>query len=574
MNATNPLVALLPSLLIAAVSPLPAATSELWGKAGERWSPASPLPDFSFAGYRMGTTEPVASGERVSVKDFGATGDGKTDDTEAILKAIAAAPGKVISFPAGRYVITKLIQLTQSGTVMQGEGPERTTLVMPVPLNTISPRVYNNPDASQATTLYSWSGGMIAMAGRGYTGEVLTTVTTAAKRGDTTLMVADAARLEAGARVVLELSDTSDRTLVAHVYRGDTGDLSKLRENYALQQVFTVMKVEGQSVTVDRPLRSDVNIEWTPTLKRYAPTLENCGVEHLTIEFPATTYQGHWKEEGFNPVEIKGAADCWIRGIKVVNPDSGPFIIDSVFCTIDGIELVSARKAAVEDIQGHHGISLMGVDCLCRNFTIGMKFFHDLTVSHGSAGNVFSIGTATDLAVDNHRHGPYENLFTQIDAGTGTRLWTSGGSSGQGKHTAAGAVFWNIKTKKDIPMPPPDFAPDGGLVLAGLKMRVRKSEAGKHSIETMGPRNLEPPNLHEAQRGKRLGPASSGTDSSAKVLTWVNTAGRSIQARFVRVEGGNVVISMDGKIIPVPLSTLSPESKQQALALEKQGADQ
>ena len=569
MNSAQYLI-LLSLLSLAGTSPLPAATSELWGKAGERWSPASPLPDFSFAGYRMGTAEPVVPEARVSVKEFGATGDGTTDDTEAILKAITAAPGKVIFFPAGKYVITKFLPITLSGTVLQGAGTALTTLLMPVPMNTIIPRVYNNPTSSLATTLYSWSGGMISLAGKGYAGETLSTVAAAAKRGDITLTVADTSKIEAGSRIVLELTDNSARTLVAHVYRGDSGDLSKLKETYALTQVLTVVKIDGQTLTLDRPLRADVSTEWTPVLKRYAPTLENCGVEHLTIEFPATPYRGHWTEEGFNPVEIKGAADCWIRGLKIVNPDSGPFVIGSVFCTLDGIEFTSTRKPAVDDIQGHHGISLMGVDCLCRNFTIGMKFFHDLTVSQGSTGNVFSNGRATDLAIDNHRHGPYENLFTQLDAGLGTRLWISGGSSGQGKHAAAGAVFWNIKTKKDLAMPSADFAPDGGLVLAGLKLRARKSEVGKHQVENISPGSLEPPDLHEAQRTKRLGPASQVAGTADKTHTWTNTTGRSIQAQFVRVEGANVLLRMDGKDIPVPLSSLSAASLQQAQSLEQE----
>lgn len=355
-------------------------------------------------------------------------------------------------------------------------------------------RYHRHGDADAFGVLVRDHAGMVFATARRITGDAalaedvaLSVVAAAAKRGDTTLTVADTSKLQAGTRIVLELTDDSARTLVAHVYRGDSGELSKLRETYALTQVLTVVKIEGQTLTVDRPLRADVSTEWTPVLKRYAPTLENCGVEHLTIEFPPTPYRGHWTEEGFNPVEIKGAADCWLSGLKIVNPDSGPFIIGSVFCTLDGIEFVSTRKPAGEDIQGHHGISLMGVDCLCRNFTIGMKFFHDLTVSQGSTGNVFSNGRAADLAIDNHRHGPYENLFTQIDAGLGTRLWTSGGSSGQGKHAAAGAVFWNIKTKKDLAMPSADFAPDDGLVLAGLKLRARKSEAANIMWKTSVP---------------------------------------------------------------------------------------
>lgn len=134
------------SILLSA-STLSAATSELWGKAGERWTLSSPLPDFSFAGCR----EIKLPAERVSVKDHGARGDGMTDDTEAVLRAVAAAPGKVIFFPAGKYVITRFVKLTQSGTVLQGEGIERTTLLMPVPMNTIAPRVFKSAEGVETT---------------------------------------------------------------------------------------------------------------------------------------------------------------------------------------------------------------------------------------------------------------------------------------------------------------------------------------------------------------------------------------------------------------------------------------
>ncbi len=46
----------------------------------------------------------------VSVKDFGAVGDGETDDTEAIQAAISS--GEIIYFPAGNYVISQPIVIT------------------------------------------------------------------------------------------------------------------------------------------------------------------------------------------------------------------------------------------------------------------------------------------------------------------------------------------------------------------------------------------------------------------------------------------------------------------------------
>lgn len=63
--------------------------------------------------------------ERVSVKDFGAVGDGVTDDTAAIQNAINA--GHTIYIPAGTYRITSTLT-APSGTWLQGDGAGVTEL--------------------------------------------------------------------------------------------------------------------------------------------------------------------------------------------------------------------------------------------------------------------------------------------------------------------------------------------------------------------------------------------------------------------------------------------------------------
>lgn len=59
-----------------------------------------------------GTTKPRMLKDRfadvVNVKDFGAVGDGMTDDTEAIQAALSAA-SKAVFFPAGTYITTKTL---------------------------------------------------------------------------------------------------------------------------------------------------------------------------------------------------------------------------------------------------------------------------------------------------------------------------------------------------------------------------------------------------------------------------------------------------------------------------------
>lgn len=65
--------------------------------------------------------------EALSVKDFGATGDGTTDDTDAVQKAIDAAKvgtlGKTLLIPEGEYVIGSTISIDSvQGFIMKGEG--------------------------------------------------------------------------------------------------------------------------------------------------------------------------------------------------------------------------------------------------------------------------------------------------------------------------------------------------------------------------------------------------------------------------------------------------------------------
>ena len=59
--------------------------------------------------------------DHISVKQFGAKGDGITDDTSAILAARTAAAGKALYIPAGTYLISQEISLDNSTTVY-GDG--------------------------------------------------------------------------------------------------------------------------------------------------------------------------------------------------------------------------------------------------------------------------------------------------------------------------------------------------------------------------------------------------------------------------------------------------------------------
>lgn len=77
-----------------------------------------------------GTSEgsPQASPSARNVRDFGAAGDGVTDDTDAIARACAAGAPALLHFPAGRYLVTAWPDLPDHSVVM-GDGGDVSLIV-------------------------------------------------------------------------------------------------------------------------------------------------------------------------------------------------------------------------------------------------------------------------------------------------------------------------------------------------------------------------------------------------------------------------------------------------------------
>lgn len=76
----------------------------------------------------------------VNVRDYGATGNGSTDDTQAIKNAIAYAQSLVIDrfldgveihFPKGTYLISSTIKVTSSNIILTGESISSTVIFAP-----------------------------------------------------------------------------------------------------------------------------------------------------------------------------------------------------------------------------------------------------------------------------------------------------------------------------------------------------------------------------------------------------------------------------------------------------------
>ncbi|HEY0947835.1 MAG TPA: glycosyl hydrolase family 28-related protein [Opitutaceae bacterium] len=487
------------------------SSSQLWGEHGERWTVDGRLPDFSRAGYHRGERPIPEIPQAANVKDFGAVGDGVVDDTKAIQAAIAATERGAIYLPPGRYKITDFIRIEKSNIVLRGAGPERSVLSFPQGLNEVRPLASRTSDGL-ATTSYSFDGGFVTLQGN-YQAKRLTKITATARRGADEVEVDGVNGIAVGQEVLVVVQETPDQSLKTFLYSGDPGDIRR-GKRFDTKMVMRVTAVHGRRVCFDRPLRFDTRPEWQPEIWSFRPTVTECGVERLGFEFPADPYRGHFKEKGANAIELRKVTNCWIRNVAIRNADLG---INLVACgnTLDGIVLTAdpgrgRPEAGVAECTGHHAIQCKhSEDNLITRFDVRASYIHDLSVEH-AAGNVYADGRGADLCFDHHKDTPYENLFTDIDCGAGTRVWMNGGGDSLGRPCAGWETFWNIRAEAPIEPPPVSWGVKSmnfvGLVTKTFYFSVLEPDGWW--IEVIPPERLRPRNLHAAQLARRLSETS------------------------------------------------------------------
>lgn len=501
----------IPTLLLLLGAVLGAADhSALWGAKGEAWKPDGRLPDFSFAGYQCGEQPipdlPVAG----SVRDFGAKGDGTTDDTKAFNDAIAGTKAGAILVPAGRYLITDFVTINKPGLVLRGESVQKSILMFNRPLNDVKPN-WGATTTGQKTSNYSWAGGYLVIQGS-MRAKSVGAITAEAKRGDAVLTVATVDGLAVGNWVEIRVEDDAARSLTAFLYNGDPGPITSLKPAKSWQPArVAAIDAAARRVTLDRPLRLDLRAAWKPHLSTLDPSVTGSGIERLRFEFPEVPWNGEFTELGFNAINLSGCAHCWVRDVHIHNGDSGIYA-NGMHCTIDGVVLTSKRSATIKNRYmtttgciGHHGLTTNGPDNHVTRFDFQANYVHDITVEgFAAAGNVYSRGRGLDLCFDHHKKAPHANLFTDLDCGAGNRIWRCGGGANLGRHSAGWETFWNLRAVKPLAPPAKDWAAST-LNMVGLTTRLPSSTpADGWWFEAIPPAALEPKDLHAAQLARRL----------------------------------------------------------------------
>ena len=237
---------------------------------------------------------------------------------------------------------------------------------------------------------------------------------------------------------------------------------------------------------------------------------DHSGIRDITIRFPVSLYGGHnFHERAYDAIGFaNNARNGWVSDVKIINADLGIWIERSAHhITAQKWELAFGPVRAAQKISGHHGINAYGGYNLFQDFFVNGKYVHDLSVeSNNSIFNVFRNGKGKDLCIDHHNHDQSHNLFTNLDAGEGTRLYTSGG-----KQTPRGVSFhetyWNI-TARNNNMNYCDQHNSAALqsrdnVAVGIKTQRPSDTANAYGnwFETIDPAALRPKDLYEAQKG-------------------------------------------------------------------------
>ncbi|KAI3436416.1 hypothetical protein D9Q98_005833 [Chlorella vulgaris] len=530
--------------------------------------------DWTFAGYREGKVRyfpypPVAY--NVRFQRFGAKGDGKTDDTAALQRAVAAAnanpQGGVIYLPAGTYVLRKPLVITQTKVVLRGDGEGKTTIYIPVSLSDVFQGTWARSTSGAIFSQWSSGGAFINFEGKRQRSRTTKTFLgrirggQAVPRYSTVIPVSSTALFKAGQRIRIFVNDASTAsrrrllatpkapavaasataggasasaggvklsvkgppawvkqhpvyqaavrgiaslgepqdgltpaqaaaadaqfaannadsgvqasaapgTIVAWLYGGnmvDSGPAAGVINPDEIQCHAVIKAVGAGTITLDRPLCFTFGAKWSSSIHLEQPTMQDSGVEKLTIRFKHTINMPHHGDKGYNALSISYATNFWVRNVTFINMDNGLLLnwcdrstITDVKC---GVTLPRVNSFHPDARNGHHALSITeSHNNILRRFSMRNTYIHDVTVTSGSSMNVIMEGKGIDVNLDHHRTAPWANLFSDISLGAGRRPFASGGKKSRGAYSGLLNTYYNLRKRDGQPvrMPACSFGP-------------------------------------------------------------------------------------------------------------------
>jgi Pectate lyase superfamily protein len=500
------------------------------------------IPNVSYAGHATGARWPHLP-VHADVLDYGAAPDGSADAAPAINKAIedvGRRGGGAVLVPAGTYRIDDVVRIGYSNVVLRGEGSDRTTLYATRSLEQIIG--INRSRYGSDNSAWSWSGALVWVCPakryqdlvdaiqahdwpfEGWTGNerdlsrTITTATAPAVRGDFSLGVADTRDLHVGRRVLLQIDDDADHTLLQHMSGDGPGtrtylwsDKTKLLSYAPFVWPVRIAKVdhgEGQGgrVTFAQPLPVDARMGWNPRLTTLPEAITGSGVEGLTVRMVKTPRPKHLQDKGYNGLAFQCAWDCWADDVHVIDVDNGLLLVST--------KNVTLSRTRVSGRGSHHSYACreQSHDNLVRDFTVDAfdtpptpgSQHHGINVEGLSCGNVWKRGHMDAGTFDSHRGLPFANVRTDI---TIYNDGAHGGSADAGPLYGARFAHWNVTVtnKRAGCVKIDDVAPFSATV--GISEVTPFGQIDKADfapplnsvLASYGTPGITPPDLHAAQ---------------------------------------------------------------------------
>ena len=335
--------------------------------------------DWSRVGVPGGIPE-IPNG--VVVTDFGAVGNGVTNDYNAFVNALAACPqGQAVYVPPGEYRINgSLLMLNRKS--LRGACPSTTKLYFDV----------GSADPCIDVVAYQY-------------GSFRNVISGFEKNSNTVTLE------QSGGVVVGSYIEIQQENNPALMYTDPLWDVSWAEESVG--QMFKVIAVNGNVVTLDRPVFFAFDPSFTVEARPLG-LIEDVGIENLYIEKLDATDS--------HSISIKNASKCWVRNVE------------SNMTFRSHIDITQSLDIEVRECYLHHSHDYGGgghgygvnatrhaTSCLIEN-NIFETLRHAMLVQHGATGNVFAYNyskdpfwdiSTTNIPTDISMHGHYPsmNLF-------------------------------------------------------------------------------------------------------------------------------------------------------------------
>ncbi len=315
----------------------------------------------------------------VNVMDYGAAGNGTTDDSTAFANAIAACTnGGAVYVPAGSYLLNSVINWTHAKRwVLRGAGPNQTWLIC--------------------------GAGNHAFTFGGDTTRAASTVSSGYTRGSTTLTVATPANVHVGDLIRFWQDDDSDTT-----YSQDNGVGPTSGHRF---QQFVCMAKNGSDITISAPIYyTNFQSSYNPRLEAFTQQAIGCGIEDLGMTASNSSCS--------TLIYFYIAQDCWLKNIAVTNSTLMQVaVLNGYRIEIRDSMFYYHRSYDTTDRNSVH-LQQMSTDCLVEN-NIG-QFNNGSFNAQGTVGcvigynwSIHGLPTGTSFAGgdSSHGYGAYFLLF-------------------------------------------------------------------------------------------------------------------------------------------------------------------